>query len=116
MEVETPSPCAIKEEIRKKMRISNNFFRLLLDENQEPCIFLSPLRWYMMQIIKAPVAQLDRASDYGSEGLGFESLRACHLHHEDTESCLTDKEVRTKGRFFCLNIHNVGAPWFRLEV
>ena len=26
----------------------------------------------------APVAQLDRASDYGSEGLGFESLRV-HL-------------------------------------
>ena len=26
----------------------------------------------------APVAQLDRASDFGSEGLGFESLRA-HL-------------------------------------
>ena len=25
--------------------------------------------------IPAPVAQLDRASDYGSEGLGFESLR-----------------------------------------
>jgi|YelNatPaOPRAMG01_1025707.scaffolds.fasta_scaffold00070_68 hypothetical protein len=25
---------------------------------------------------KAPVAQLDRASDYGSEGWGFESLRA----------------------------------------
>ena len=24
----------------------------------------------------APVAQLDRASDYGSEGSGFESLRA----------------------------------------
>ena len=24
----------------------------------------------------APVAQLDRASDFGSEGLGFESLRA----------------------------------------
>ena len=23
----------------------------------------------------APVAQLDRASDYGSEGLGFDSLR-----------------------------------------
>src|SRR5690349_5536832 len=27
----------------------------------------------------APVAQLDRASDYGSEGLGFESLRARHF-------------------------------------
>ena len=26
----------------------------------------------------APVAQLDRASDFGSEGLGFESLRAHH--------------------------------------
>jgi hypothetical protein len=25
----------------------------------------------------APVAQLDRASDFGSEGWGFESLRAC---------------------------------------
>ena len=24
---------------------------------------------------RGPVAQLDRASDYGSEGLGFESLR-----------------------------------------
>ena len=28
-------------------------------------------------LLHAPVAQLDRASDYGSEGLGFESLRAC---------------------------------------
>ena len=29
--------------------------------------------------IPAPVAQLDRASDYGSEGLGFESLRVRFL-------------------------------------
>ncbi len=28
-----------------------------------------------LQFRKGPVAQLDRASDYGSEGLGFESLR-----------------------------------------
>jgi hypothetical protein len=27
----------------------------------------------------APVAQLDRASDYGSEGLGFDSLRVRHF-------------------------------------
>ena len=27
---------------------------------------------------RAPVAQLDRASDFGSEGWGFESLRARH--------------------------------------
>ena len=30
-------------------------------------------------LLRAPVAQLDRASDYGSEGLGFESLRARHF-------------------------------------
>ena len=29
----------------------------------------------------APVAQLDRASDFGSEGLGFESLRAHYSQH-----------------------------------
>ena len=33
---------------------------------------------------KAPVAQLDRASDYGSEGLRFESSRACS-HREETK-------------------------------
>src|SRR6184192_246324 len=27
-----------------------------------------------------PVAQLDRASDFGSEGWGFDSLRGRHLH------------------------------------
>ncbi len=30
----------------------------------------------------APVAQLDRASDFGSEGSGFESLRA-HLKYKN---------------------------------
>ncbi len=40
---------------------------------------------FLMGIVKrvlqkiAPVAQLDRASDFGSEGLGFESLRAHQL-------------------------------------
>ncbi len=29
---------------------------------------------------KAPVAQLDRAPDYGSGGLGFESLRVCFFN------------------------------------
>ncbi len=29
-----------------------------------------------MRYTKAPVAQLDRASDFGSEGWGFESLQA----------------------------------------
>ena len=30
----------------------------------------------------APLAQLDRASDYGSEGYGFESFRARHIKRE----------------------------------
>ena len=30
----------------------------------------------------APVAQLDRASDFGSEGRGFESLRARHVFND----------------------------------
>jgi hypothetical protein len=29
----------------------------------------------LLALFRAPVAQLDRASDYGSEGLGFDSLR-----------------------------------------
>ena len=32
----------------------------------------------------APVAQLDRASDFGSEGWGFESLRARHIFQQLT--------------------------------
>ncbi len=33
---------------------------------------------YIVFCIEAPVAQLDRASDYESAGRGFESLRAHH--------------------------------------
>ena len=36
------------------------------------------VRIYNKIIKLAPVAQLDRASDFGSEGSGFESLRAHH--------------------------------------
>ncbi len=34
---------------------------------------------------KAPVAQLDRASDYESEGQGFESLRVYHSKNPVTQ-------------------------------
>ena len=37
------------------------------------------ISFFVSKDVNAPVAQLDRASDYGSEGLGFESLRACHF-------------------------------------
>lgn len=43
-----------------------------LDFPEEKSIFPSPLTRYTTQV-KAPVAQLDRASDYGSEGREFES-------------------------------------------
>ena len=36
-------------------------------------------------LILAPVAQLDRASDYGSGGWGFESLRACFLNQPSSQ-------------------------------
>ena len=42
--------------------------------------------WFLCYVLfitsgLAPVAQLDRASDYGSEGLGFESLRVHDLNY-----------------------------------
>ena len=45
----------------------------------------------------APVAQLDRAPDYGSGGWEFESLRA--RHNESVHRCLTAPE--RNGLFFC---------------
>ena len=47
-------------------------------ENFTPLKFSLALRHeslLLLALFHAPVAQLDRASDYGSEGLGFDSLR-----------------------------------------
>ena len=46
---------------------------------------------------KAPVAQLDRASDYGSEGLRFESSRACFSQGIKSENAGSIQ----RNRFFC---------------
>ena len=35
----------------------------------------------LLNKVCALVAQLDRASGYGPEGLGFESLQACHFFY-----------------------------------
>ena len=40
----------------------------------------------------APVAQLDRASDYGSEGLGFDSLRVYHFFYFLSHQWFTDSK------------------------
>ena len=41
---------------------------------RKPCLSLPP-DWRLRPIDNGPVAQLDRASHYGCEGLGFESLQ-----------------------------------------
>ena len=38
---------------------------------------------------RGPVAQLDRASDFGSEGWGFDSLRGRHSHALDCRASLS---------------------------
>src|SRR5437016_280875 len=47
----------------------------------------------VLALFHAPVAQLDRASDYGSEGLGFDSLRVRHFA----------TPARLFGREFCFS-------------
>ena len=48
-----------------------NFFRFILEPQTQIPMILRLFR-------SAPVAQLDRAPDYGSGGWGFDSLRVCH--------------------------------------
>lgn len=59
------------------------------------CIYITKLLWN----VRAAVAQLDRASDYGSEGLGFDSLRPYH-------DCAST-EVSDRGFFY---IARYGCP------
>ena len=44
-----------------------------------PRVRFSPSPPFFEMFVCAAVAQLDRASDYGSEGLGFKSLRLRHF-------------------------------------
>jgi hypothetical protein len=61
-----------QEKRRKKKKMRN-----ILDVR---CNFEQPSRpRFKRTASQAPVAQLDRASDYGSEGLGFKSLRVRHF-------------------------------------
>ena len=53
----------------------------------------------MMQPLWAPVAQLDRASDYGSEGREFESLRARFFHHDQVNTHKKRPEIKISGLF-----------------
>ena len=48
------------------------------------------LSWHSKECLCAR-SSTDRASDYGSEGWGFESLRACHLLDDGNVSTDTGK-------------------------
>ena len=49
--------------------------------------FLSKMYYHIMCSFRyAPVAQLDRASDYGSEGCGFDFCRARQVENPETKS------------------------------
>ena len=50
----------------------------------------------------APVAQLDRASGFGPEGLGFESLRAYHLINAEEFKILHASSLVNLGQFLIL--------------
>lgn len=56
----------------KGLKILLNYLKFCLQLRNKSCIKLFVSETY------APVAQLDRASDYGSEGCEFESRRVRH--------------------------------------
>ena len=66
--------CGRKDEKLIKIEKISNF---VLTRGVCSCILRAPQHYAVPEKEKAPVAQLDRASDYGSEGLRFESSRAC---------------------------------------
>lgn len=67
--------------------------------------FIYILRSLILKLNFAPVAQLDRASDYGSEGQRFDSFRA---HHSNLNCKLTIllflKKIYVKKIFFYITI------------
>ena len=89
------SPASSKGLRRGKKNCKNRFFmRNPLDFFRNGSIVLS--RNLILRLNYAPVAQLDRASDYGSEGWGFKSLRVHHFEFDGPQ------EFMKLLRFFCL--------------
>ena len=68
----------------------------------------------------APVAQLDRASDYGSEGLGFESLRACYsfraISQRNAGYLQRNRPFLTLNPLYESSYNIMGASRFRLNI
>ena len=54
-----------------------------------------PIAHPIFSILSALVAQLDRASDFGSEGWGFDSLRAYHFLESQNFVLLSASEVNS---------------------
>ena len=53
-----------------------------------------------LKMSDAPLAQLDRASDYGSEGWGFDSLKARHAGRQSSSVKVFGKRLLFRVRFF----------------
>ncbi len=60
----------VEGKFHKAWRIRARFLMIALEFLLHGCVY--------SRLSKAPVAQLDRASDYGSEGLRFKSSRVRH--------------------------------------
>ena len=63
---------------RLLMQLSCRFLRIRLVETEIRCIFASEIFRESSREVNGSVAQLNRASDYGSEGYRFESCRGHH--------------------------------------
>ena len=69
------------------MRLSCRLLLIRLVETEIRCIFASEIFRESSQEVNGSVAQLNRASDYGSEGYRFES---CRSHKRISQSNLRD--------------------------
>ena len=63
---------------RLLMQLSCRFLQIRLVETEIRCIFASEIFRESSREVNGSVAQLNRASDYGSEGYRFESCRGHH--------------------------------------
>src|SRR3982074_3089863 len=61
----------------------------------------------VLESADGPVAQLDRASDFGSEGWGFDSLRGRHFENQACRSCNITRKPPCKRQLRSLSLD----PW-----
>ena len=60
--------------------LAEKFVRCSMDRSAVTLDAGADLTYFLPSSLSAPIAQLDRAPDYGSGGLGFESLWVRHFY------------------------------------